>query len=617
MSVYGRSLALVREFFAWGRHTAFIRNIILLLCAAPPVFCLFAIFWGGLRYPFWDHLSTAELILKDHEGALAWQDFFAPHNEHILAVPRWLGVQLARVTGWDVGAELAVNFILLLAVFAVCTRYIASLFKTAVQPIPLLPVLLTSIFVFAPAGHNNMWWSFMSPLILVSLFSYCAFSFLSVGRLVPSRFLLAVGFGWLATFSLANGAITFCAMTLVLLMEFLAAKTKTPRDVLPVLVMAMNAVFALMLLSGGHSITSAAEVSLLRLTDFVIVYLGTPLSSIVDFSFKNVFEYPTNVQLSRLAGLFVLGACGLISFSLLRLLAGGDRRALFPLACIAFAFGSGLIIGIGRASAEDAGLALAGASRYTLFSSFSYTGILSSIALSISRMPVPPTRPPAKSMVFGLGVLTILSFAGSSYKSGLSMFEESAHLNHQLSLAYSLDADGVPFYEKAYPNPDRVLELKARLLQARIGPYHNVVETSIARGSALSSPLEPRLMTNGEVVEQQVTYDGDGWICGVRYQLVTWDKSIPSGTLRWSGTSIDGLALAGSISLDGLSDWSTVTVPVVAQNASTIRISVDATAPVGLPFRTTTIPAIDVAAWRPIDGQPVISSLPHEIIVCR
>jgi len=69
---------------------------------------------------------------------------------------------------------------------------------------------------------------------------------------------------------------------------------------------------------------------------------------------------------------------------------------MFPIACIGFAVGSGLLIAIGRAGGETE-LAAGLSSRYTIFGAFMYVGLVFAASMG-ERGPVTGIQPPPNAM---------------------------------------------------------------------------------------------------------------------------------------------------------------------------------------------------------------------------
>jgi hypothetical protein len=609
--------SLIRDGFGWGSHSLFLRRALISVCALPPLYCLVAMWLGGLSYPFWDQISTSNDVLNDHVGTAKWQNYFVPHNGQLQAIPRWFSVMFARSTGWDVGAELAVNFGLRLAILGVFIRFFLSISSSTGQRLPILAVLIISVLLFSPAGHKTMWWSFWTQVPLVALIASLAFYSVSTQSNSRSKLLLGSVLGWLAAFSMPAGMAVLISMSVVLLVEWLATRNRRSDGFFPAALLTLNSLCAVLVLGILTKGSFDDPLSPVRWLSYMVVFLGTPLASLIEFSFPNIFENPSNVRLSLLMGTLATLVAILVAFKLVIRLANGQRLAALPLACIVFALACGLILGTRFASAIDMSLASAGASEYTLFAAFFYFGITGFLALTLAERPARPIRPHAKFAAFGMIAVAAFSFTVSSYRSGFQMFREAAELDTQLGLAFALSPSASEYHEKVYPDAGRLTSLKSAMLRYRLGPYRRTLEHVIVRHDSISKTLLLRSMTNGESVNQRVEYQDGGWICGVRYQIVTSSKELTDGMLTWSASSDLGLTESGSVSLAGLGDWSTITLPIIGHNSIDVEVQISSNTAVGFPFRDSGDPNLEVAVWRPVSGESIRGSLPYEILTCK
>lgn len=620
MSNFIRFLDFLAGFFAIGARTRFGRATLYAICAAPPIYVLTMMMWGGLQYPFWDHVGTARYILRDHAGELTWQDYFTPHNEHIMAIPRWITVQLARLTGWSQGPEFTVMYCALLATYGIVARFIWRAARTANAIMPIVPLVLTALILFSPAGHNNLWWSFMLQLVLTALFSYAAFYTLADQKGRFSRVLGAALLAWAATFCMANGVVTFLALSAVAAIELRFGHRPFRNRVRDFLFLSINAGAAYAVVAGLGQSSSQQTFLPFKLIEFLLVYAGTPAGSLIDFSYNNMFEYPTNSGLSLFMGALVILMSGGAVLASLKPLAAGDRRVIFPIACIAFGIGTGLIIGMGRITPDGAGMELAGASRYTIYSAFIYIGIFARLALmAIPRMALPP-RVPAIATAYWLIFLAGCSMVAGAYSDGSRMFRESGNFNIQLGQAYALDDRAADHYGKMFPDSQTAENIKLGLIRARLGPYRALSEERVPHAESISAPLVPLILEEGVSVSQRISFEGTGAICGVEYQIATWGQQLSGGQVGWQALFGDASPQDGVIELDGLGDWSAINVPVTALSdfSLTLTLAANPSSPIALPLREYLAATEEHADAHHVDGRaPSNLSFPHTILLCR
>jgi hypothetical protein len=161
----------------------------------------------GVDLPRTDDWDVVPLLGKAAAGRLTLADLFQQHNEHRIAVPRFLFVLLARLTRYDLVVVMYLNQLVL----AACVALLAVHFRRRLSlraswflfaPLPLL--------VFTPRQWLSMLWAFGICLALVCAFSLAAFSLLgSAGRAttVGRRLLLLGG----AALAAACGSLTMAS----------------------------------------------------------------------------------------------------------------------------------------------------------------------------------------------------------------------------------------------------------------------------------------------------------------------------------------------------------------------------------------------------------------------
>jgi len=84
-----------------------------LLAAIPFAAVLFMAANHRFNVPIVDQWLFVPVLEKSYEGTLAFQDVFAPHNEHRILFPRIAMLALAHLTGWkskEVGSGAGLGF---------------------------------------------------------------------------------------------------------------------------------------------------------------------------------------------------------------------------------------------------------------------------------------------------------------------------------------------------------------------------------------------------------------------------------------------------------------------------------------------------------------------------
>jgi len=138
-----------------GRASRWLTTLPLLAAVVPPVLIARAVIERAVNVPQMDQWSFVQLLLDARHGHLRLGDLWGQHNEHRILLPRLLMLGLARLSAWDVRAEMAASFVLALLGVVV----LAALIERTVRPTApaLAPwlVLGASWCVFSLAACDN------------------------------------------------------------------------------------------------------------------------------------------------------------------------------------------------------------------------------------------------------------------------------------------------------------------------------------------------------------------------------------------------------------------------------------------------------------------------------
>ncbi len=104
-----------------GRQALLLRAIPLLIFAVLAI----CVFRYAVPIPILDQWALLPLLEKSYQHPLTWGDFWAQHNEHRLVFPRLIMLLCARLSGWDLRWELAVNLLLGVGIYAALSLPIA------------------------------------------------------------------------------------------------------------------------------------------------------------------------------------------------------------------------------------------------------------------------------------------------------------------------------------------------------------------------------------------------------------------------------------------------------------------------------------------------------------
>ena len=168
----------------------------------------------GAGIPFWDEWSEAGSLFKPFlEGKLSWAHFFARHNEHRIAAPRVLALDLFWVNGrWDPVLECCVNALL----SSLGAGFLVWLVYRYVARALLDPAILLALVLFAlPLSWYDVLWGFQSVFYLQILFSLVALWGCGLGRAFTGQWWLGLTSALCAIFTNASGFLISISLLLI------------------------------------------------------------------------------------------------------------------------------------------------------------------------------------------------------------------------------------------------------------------------------------------------------------------------------------------------------------------------------------------------------------------
>jgi hypothetical protein len=186
--------------------------------AAAPLLMLVLVATRGVNVPQWDQWALPPLFAAYDAGTLGAADFFAQHNEHRPVVPRAIDFSLAQLTGWDIRAELLLNFAVALASFALI---LVLLRRTLDGTAFVIASVVASVVFFSPIQWENWLWGWQLEWFLANLAALGAIWALVV--LVDRRpwlgLAVAAGCALVATYSLGHGLVVWVVGLALLLLR--------------------------------------------------------------------------------------------------------------------------------------------------------------------------------------------------------------------------------------------------------------------------------------------------------------------------------------------------------------------------------------------------------------
>lgn len=178
-----------------------------LVLAAPALYLAFLIFQHGTDTPWGDQWDgTAPLFLKMKADTLQFSDFYRFHNEHRIVFPRLLTVGLAKLTNWNVRAELLVIW-LLACLCAFNVWRLAKVTRLLEARSGYWLLLAANALLFTPIQWENVLWGFQIGFFL-PLACITASLWIGASLKAPWSFVMTALLCFVTTFSIASG---FCA----------------------------------------------------------------------------------------------------------------------------------------------------------------------------------------------------------------------------------------------------------------------------------------------------------------------------------------------------------------------------------------------------------------------
>ena len=137
-----------------------------LVLALPALWVGWLIYQYGVDMPWGDQWDSTRLLLeKMRAGTLGFADFFAFHNEHRIFFPRLLTLGLAKLTHWNVRAELLMIWILV-CVCSLNLWRVAQISGWRNSGVRHWLLLGTNVLLFSPLQWENLLWGFQIGFIL-------------------------------------------------------------------------------------------------------------------------------------------------------------------------------------------------------------------------------------------------------------------------------------------------------------------------------------------------------------------------------------------------------------------------------------------------------------------
>lgn len=251
----------------------------------------------GNATPYWDQWDAEayNLYLPWLNGSLHWMDLFAAHNEHRILTTRLLHLVLLELNGkvWNPILQMQVNAAIHVASLSVLLCYLSKAFSLSTK---------TALFIFSailfaiPFGWENTLAGFQTQFYFLLLFSFVFLWAMSAYKTYSMNWWLGVLAGALCLVTLASGALTVLAGSLILVIRRLLAKDK---EGVAISSIALLLVMALVAISLTPSIAGHATLKAQSVPQFLAA-LGTLLSWPANNIWGVIIQVPVLILLLRI-----------------------------------------------------------------------------------------------------------------------------------------------------------------------------------------------------------------------------------------------------------------------------------------------------------------------------
>ncbi len=291
-----------------------------------------------------DQWELVPLLDKMYRGGLTLHDLWAQHNEHRIFFPYIIMLGLARLTGWNIRCEMAVNVLLAAGILVILVRQTnKTARKLGMTRLPwAMPAL--SLVVFSITQYQNWLWGWQIQMLLNLLVVLGGIVVLAGEPFGWRRFAAAALLGIVASFSFANGVLFWPIGLFLLLAVPIGGRQRMAAIAGWLLISALTvgAYFHHYRSSEGHPPWYCLFHQPLTYVAYLLKYFGN------FFGQHGVGDIPTDGDIALAAGLVGIMAMGWAAGVLLR---GkiADFRTLLPyFAMSLYSVITALVTGVGR-----------------------------------------------------------------------------------------------------------------------------------------------------------------------------------------------------------------------------------------------------------------------------
>jgi hypothetical protein len=240
-------------------------------------------------------------------GTLGFSDFFAFHNEHRIFFPRLVIFPLAKLTNWNVRAEVALIWVLA-CLCALNVSRLARVTGFGAAPSRWWLLLSANVLLFTPMQWENVLWGFQVGFFL-PLAAMTALPWAACGRNRMGNFALTMALCLISTFSIASG---FCSWLLCApLLFFLGKKGKAGAEIITWAIWGAVALASVIIYFHGykgpglHPNQFEVLQEPLPACQFILAYLGNPFSNGTEVDHRVLAPITGAILLAALAAVAI------------------------------------------------------------------------------------------------------------------------------------------------------------------------------------------------------------------------------------------------------------------------------------------------------------------------
>src|ERR1700752_1437092 len=204
-----------RGFRAIVLHPTFGKGVLIFLGVLPALFLLAEIHAFAVNVPFMDDWQFVPLLEHAKNGALTFQELWAPHDEHRILLPRIIIIASMFATGGDYRVQSYITFTVV-AIISGCLLWLMVRVNGSRMSV-LWAWVLANMALFSPIQFHNWLWPMQFAYFLP--YTFLALCLCTLYARIPAlpKFVLAAFFALAGNFSFVQGNLIWPAVLPVIL----------------------------------------------------------------------------------------------------------------------------------------------------------------------------------------------------------------------------------------------------------------------------------------------------------------------------------------------------------------------------------------------------------------